>query len=156
MSVDVILPDHEEIVGRIRSAVELGEPKLDMVLQKASALFEGTMKMLLQHETHGSGLTAASIETRKEDELVYGVGSYTRGHILRFLDLGTGVYRTGKMIYITPKADGVLRWISKETGDVVYAMWCLVKGIIPFEFMFRTAQAHLSDIDEIMKGEIRI
>ena len=153
-AIEIIAPDHETVIRQFENLKETAEPKLDIVLQKLCALIEGTLKMLISSETHGMGLTAASVETRKIDELSYEVGSWTRGHILRFLDLGTGIYRTGRHILIRPVAAKALRFWVKETGDKVFARYCLVKGILPFGFMNRSIQAHLTDMDEIMKEVI--
>jgi len=151
-TIEIIAPDHETVIQQFENLKETAEPKLDLVLQKLCALIEGTLKMFIESETHGMGVTAASVETRKTDELNYEVGSWTRGHILRFLDLGTGIYRTGRHILILPKAGNkALKFWVKETGDLVYARYCLVKGILPFDFMNRSTQAHLTDMDEIMK-----
>ena len=156
MSIQIILPDHNEVFKRISFGVETTKTQLDEVLQRSSALIEATLKTLILQETHGTGLTASSIETRKEDELVYGIGSYTRGNILRFLDAGTGLFRSGKTIIIRPVARQALHFFVKETGDEVFAAYCVVKGIIPFEFMTRAIQTHLGDIDEITKETIKI
>lgn len=154
MGITIELPDHEIVLQKLFDVTQKMEPKLDTVLKHVAMLMEGTLKMLIRQETHGSGLTAASVETRKEDYLTYGVGSYTRGNILRFLDTGTGLYRTGKPIIITPSAAMALHFFAKETGDEVFAMYCIVKGIIPFEFMDRTVQTHLHELDETIKNEI--
>ena len=151
--IDIRTPDHVEVFERIRTAKELTRPQLDKVLQNAGGLIEGTMKQLTPKAT---GLTSASIETRKEGELTYGIGSYSRGHTLRFLDRGTGIYRHGQHIVITPTAKRALRFISKETGDEVFAAYCVIKGIIPMEILTRSVQAHLDQIDQMMKEEIRI
>jgi len=152
--VDVRTPDHIEVFERVRSGKELTRPQLDKILQNAGGLIEGTMKQLTP--IGKTGLTSASIETRKEAELTYGIGSYSRGHILRFLDRGTGIYRRGQHIVITPTAKRALRFISKETGDEVFAAYCVIKGIIPMEILTRSVQAHLETIDQMMKEEIKI
>jgi len=151
--IEILTPDHDSTLDFIQKLKGETPKHLDVALQKACALLEATLKTLVLQETHGTGLTAASIETRKEEELTYGVGSYTRGHILRFLDQGTGLYRTGRHIVITPIAKRALHFFVKETGDEVFAMYCLVKGILPFEFLSRAIQTHLEDIDEIVKQE---
>jgi len=153
-NIEILFPDHERVVHELDAKIRLADTEGDVVLQKFCALIEGTLKTLLQSETHGTGLTAASIETREEAELTYGVGSYTRGHILRFLDLGTGIYRTGRMIVIMPVAKKALHWISKETGDSVFASYCIQKGIIPFEFTTRSVNSHLSDLDELIREAV--
>jgi len=151
--IEVLTPDHIDVFERVRSAKELVPQQLDKILQYGGGLIEGTMKELTPK---AMGLTSASIETRKEDELTYGVGSYTRGHILRFLDRGTGIYRTGKHIVVTPTAKRALHFINKETGDEVFAAYCVIKGIIPMEILTRSVQAHLGQIDQLMREEIRI
>jgi len=153
-SIEILFPDHERVVQELDAKIRLEQTEGDIVLQRFCALIEGTLKTLISSETHGMGLTAASVETRKEDELTYGVGSYTRGNILRFLDLGTGIYRTGHVIVIMPVAKKALHWISKETGDSVFARYCIQKGIIPFEFTTRSVHSHLSDLDELIKEVI--
>jgi hypothetical protein len=151
-SITVQLPDHFEVFRKLESAEEMSKQELDRVLRDACMLLEGTLKTLVQTETHGSGLTASSIETREEGELTYGVGSYTRGTILRFLDEGTGIYRSGNVIVVTPKARRALHFWVKETGDEVFASMCVVMGILPFYFMQRTWQENETEIDEMMKG----
>lgn len=151
MSVlELQLPDHEVVVRQIHSMIEHTPDNLDRVLQEACALIEGSMKEKTPRRT---GLTSASIETRKEDDLAYGVGSYSRGNILRFLDKGTGLYRTGNAIIITPKARLALHFWSKETGDEVFAAQCVVLGIIPMEIMSQSVHAHLEEIHRMMKTE---
>lgn len=154
MSISVYTPDHNEVFERIKIAKDFTPQQLDKVLQQAGGLIESTMKELTP--IGATGLTNASIETRKEDELMYGVGSYTRGNILRFLDRGTGIYRHGGHIVVTPKARRALHFFSKETGDEVFAAYCVIRGIIPMEILTRSAQAHLDDIDRLMRGEITI
>jgi len=146
--ITVQTPDHPEVFERIRATTDLTKEQLDKILQNAGGLIEGTMKELTPVQT---GLTRASIETRKEDELTYGVGSYTRGHILRFLDRGTGIYRTGRTIVITPTARRALHFINRETGDEVFAAYCVIKGIIPMEILTQSVHAHLGTIDQMMK-----
>jgi len=151
-AIQILLPDHFEVFRKLESAEEMSKQELDRVLRDACILLEGTLKTLVQTETHGSGMTASSIETREEGELTYGVGSYTRGTILRFLDQGTGIYRSGNVIVITPKARMALHFWVKETGDEVFASMCVVMGILPFYFMQRAWQGTESEIDELMNG----
>lgn len=152
--IDLHTPDHDYIYQRVRAAKEMTRPRLDKILQVAGGLFEGTMKQLTPRGL--TGLTSASIETRKEAELTYGVGSYSRGNILRFLDRGTGIYRSGRHIIITPTTKRVLRFISKETGDEVFAAYCVIKGIFPLYIFPEAVQAHLDEIDQMMKEEMKI
>jgi hypothetical protein len=151
-SIQILLPDHFEVFRELQNAEKLSEQELDRVLRDACTLLEGTLKTLVQTETHGSGMTASSIETREEGELTYGVGSYTRGTILRFLDMGTGIYRSGRVIIITPQARRALHFWVKETGDEVFASMCVVMGILPFYFMQRAWQEVETPIDELMKS----
>jgi len=156
-SIEVILPDHEEVFMRINSAIERTPEQLDLVLQQAAITFEGALKTDVQTRTHGSGLTAASIESRKEGELEYGIGSYTRGHILRFLDKGTGIYGSrGRPILIQPISKQALHFWIKETGDEKFAAYCIVMGIIPYEFFDRVVSSHLSEIDDIMNEKVKM
>ena len=151
-SIQVILPDHFEVFRKLEGAADMSELELDRVLRDACVLLEGTLKTLVQTETHGSGLTASSIETREEGKLTYGVGTYTRGTILRFLDQGTGIFKSGNFIVITPKARRALHFWVKETGDEVFAAMCMTMGIMPFYFMERSWQGTETEIDELMKG----
>ena len=151
-SIFVNLPDHFEIFRELQNAEKMSEQELDRVLREACTLLEGTLKTLVQTETHGSGMTAASIETREEAKLTYGVGSYTRGTILRFLDQGTGIYRSGNVIIVTPQARMALHFWIKETGDEVFASMCVVMGILPYYFMQRAWQDVEPEIDQLMQG----
>ena len=151
-NITVTLPDHFEVFRQLQNARDMTEQELDRVLQEACVLLESTLKSMILSETHGSGLTAASIETKQEAELTYGVGTYTRGTILRFLDQGTGIYRSGKTIVITPKARMALHFWVKETGDEVFASMCVVMGILPYYFMQRTWQENETEIDDLTKG----
>jgi len=153
-SIQILTPDHEFVFQQLQLMGEMAPVKLDMVLQRLCAILEGGIKNLIMSETHGTGLTASSIETRKEGELEYGVGSYTRGNILRFLDAGTGIYRSGKAIFITPVAARALRFISKETGDLVFAKYCIVLGIIPHNFLIRAVYSSINELDAILKEEM--
>lgn len=154
--IEIILPDHVDVVNQIESTIQRTPEQLDLVLQQASAVFERSLKTMVQTETHGSGLTAASIETRKEANLTYGIGSYTRGHILRFLDRGTGLFGArGSPFLVMPVARKALHFWIKETGDEVFAAFCIVNGIIPFNFFERAIQSHLSEIDNIMKEKVK-
>ena len=152
-SIQILTPDHEQVFQQLQALGEMAPVKLDMVLQRLCAILEGGIKNLIMSETHGTGLTASSIETRKEGELEYGVGSYTRGNILRFLDAGTGIYRSGKAIFITPVAASALHFWSKETGDEVFARYCVVLGIMPYNFLIRAVYSHLNELDEMLKEE---
>jgi len=152
--IAVYTPDHPEIFERISGAIQLTDSRLAQILQRASGLIERAMKE--RTPIGQTGLTNASIETRKEADLTYGIGSYTRGNILRFLDRGTGIYRHGHIIFITPTTRRVLHFWSKETGDEVFAAYCIVKGIIPMEILTQSIHIHLDEIDQMMKQEIRI
>jgi len=154
--IEIELPDHEAIIERIATTKEFTEPKLDGILQDCARSVEADLRTMVRTETRGSGLTAASIETRKEGHLTYGVGSYTRGHILRFLDLGTGIYRTGKAILIEPRTRRALRFWVKETGDKVFAMYCLVMGIIPFQFFDRATARILDEIHRMVTSRVQL
>lgn len=156
-SIEISLPDSEEIMTRLNAVIERTPEQLDEVLQQTGIVIEGALKMLVQSETHGSGLTAASIETRKEDTLVYGVGSYYRGHILRFLDKGTGIYGArGAPILIQPVARQALHFWIKETGNEAFAAYCIVMGIIPFNFFERAVSSHLNELDDIVKEKVKM
>jgi len=152
--INVEMPDHIDVFERVKTAKELTKDQLDQILQRAGGLIEATMKGFTP--IGKTGLTNASIETRKEDELTYGIGSYTRGRILRFLDRGTGIYRSGNSIVVTPTARRALRFWSRETGDKVFAAYCVIKGIIPMEILTRSVQAHLDQMDQMMREGIRI
>jgi len=69
--VTVETPDHIDVFERISNAKELSEDQLDQILQRAGGLIESTMKGLTP--IGKTGLTNASIETRKEDKLTYGM-----------------------------------------------------------------------------------
>ena len=156
-SIEVILPDHDEVFTRVNSAIERTPEQLDLVLRDASLAFEKALKTDFQTRTHGSGLTAASIESRKEGALEYGIGSYTRGHVLRFLDKGTGIYGgRGSPILIQPVSKRALHFWIKETGDEVFAAYCIVMGIIPYEFFDRMINSHLSEIDNLMQEKVKM
>ena len=152
-TIQILTPDHEQVFQQLQALGEMTPVKMDMVLQRLCAILEGGIKGLIMAETKGTGLTASSIETRKEGELEYGVGSYTRGNILRFLDAGTGIYRSGKTILITPVAAQALHFWSKESGDEVFAKYCVVMGIMPYNFLIRAVYSHLNELDEMLKEE---
>lgn len=156
-SIGISLPDHIDVLTRIQAAKDLAPEELDRVLVETSAVIEVSLKTDVRTRTHGTGLTAASIETRKEGTLEYGVGSYTRGNILKFLDRGTGVYGAkGSPFMVTPQAKQALKFWVHETGDEVYASYCVVMGIIPFQFMDRAVSVNKEAIDELMNKEVKL
>lgn len=130
-------PDHQRIYQELAMEKELLEPEAERKLESIAYKLEGHMKEFTPSRL---GLTRASIEVRKEGRLTFGVGSWTRGDILRFLDRGTGIYRTGRMIVITPRTRRTLRWIAQESGEVVFAAYVLQKGIVPMEIFTRAIQ----------------
>jgi len=107
-----------------RHAVGWREPPpwLDEELGVCAYDIEGRMKGLMPV---GVGLTRASIETRHPRPYRYEVGSWTRGNILRYLNYGVNPH------IILPRTRRALRWISRTTGDVVFATRVFHPGIEP-------------------------
>lgn len=95
-------------------------PWLDEELGVLALDVERNMK---QNTPVRTGLTRASIETKKPRDLRYEVGSWTRGNILRFLDRGVAPH------VILPRTRRALRWINEDTGDVVFAARVFHPGI---------------------------
>lgn len=155
-SIEVVLPDHDDIMMRLNTAIEHTPEQLNDTLKDSAVMLERALKTDFQARTHGSGATAASIESRQEQFLQYGVGSYSRGHILRFLDKGTGIYSSrGKPILIESAGKALHFWV-KETGEEVFAAYCIVMGIIPYGFFDRLVNEHLSQVDAILNEKVKI
>ena len=147
MSLIITLPDHVNVYRRIEAAKTLTDSEIQKIMERSAALLEVVIKTLISSETRGSGLTAASIETRREGDRQLGVGSYTRGLVLRFLDRGTGIYRSGSAYVIQPKTALALHFFAKESGDEVYAAMCVAMGLLPFYFLERAWQQVAPEID---------
>ena len=147
MSLIVQLPDHVNVHGNIEALKTLKDKEIEKIMEHSATLLQSTIRTLLQTETRGSGLTAASIEVRREAPQELGIGSWTRGLVLRFLDRGTGIYRSGSSYVIQPKTALALHFFAKETGDEVYASLCVAMGNLPYYFLERAWQQVAPEID---------
>lgn len=157
--IKVDLPNHEEHMRWI-SAKEVTGDKLHNIVRNLALEGESALKQILHTATRVSqrgvypslpptGATAASIEAwplQVSNEAVsYATGSRTRGHILRWLDLGRG--------YVYPKRARAL-WIKR--GRVEPPIFRAFARPSPaLHVMSRMMQMVMVKVEEIVERELR-
>ena len=158
LEVRIDLPDHAEHMRWI-SGKEVTGDKLHNIIRDLALEDESALKMILHSATRVSqrgaypslpptGATAASIEAwplQVSDEVVsYAMGSRTRGHILRWLDVGRG--------YVYPRRARAL-WIKR--GRVEPPIFRAFARPSPALFvMSRAMQIAMTKAEEIVRREI--
>ena len=112
--VEITLPDHERIYRQISDLPTVS----DQVLYRTMQLYAEELAGRMREKTPSNlGHTRASIEVREEGPLHFGIGSYSRGHILRWLDLGRGPVRpvTKKALHFFIGDEEVFSMYSRAT-----------------------------------------
>jgi len=147
MRIWAMTPDHQEVMSWIQRRVVTVD-QLERIIRKLALQAEAAMKEIIHEETspEATGLTAASIETWPRESssvtVSYWVGSRTRGHILRWLDLGRD--------WVYPVRARALRfWIR---GEKVFAMYA--RPTQPLRILLKTVSRVWDNLDQIVRDEL--
>lgn len=162
MRISIQLPNHQEALNWLNEK-EIKWGKLDHIVQGIAIRAEGKMKELITQATSApssgaypkipaTGLTRASIMSwfigQTETSVSYAVGTLTRGAQLMWLDRGRG--------WIFPKNAKAL-FIKRDKTVDEYGRPIFRKFARPspaHNILFNTASWILSQVEEIIKGEL--
>lgn len=157
IKVMINLPNHDNWMAAVSSINPEGD-KLNRIGKTLALHAESAMKeMIMKDSKHPTGKTAASIEFKTaeigQNRVVYHVGSWSRGFILKMIDRGRGevkpthLRRTGGM--------GALKFKIGGAGGVTVFRQS-AKPAPGKNYLARAMQITLSKLDNIVKKEMMI